>query len=171
LPIPLAYSQRLCGCCNGICGCFFAGSGQPFSAPWALWLIQSHTCLPCSFVSCWRRKLCCTCKALAALCIAAGRKVYSILFSAHTWNRSPVSSWWASFGVCGLLALPTIHQIFGDNPAEYPLSACLGVGFLLLRAVCSGCGCDGNIGHFSLRTSFWGTQWGQLNRPHTLLLL
>jgi len=95
----------------------------------------------------------------------------SILFSAHTWNRSPVSSWWASFGVCGLLAVPTIHQIFGDNPAEYPLSACLGVGFLLLRAVCSGCGCDGNIGHFSLRTSFWGTQWGQLNRPHTLLLL
>ena len=75
LPIPLAYSQRLCGCCNGICGCFFAGSGQPFSAPWALWLIQSHTCLPCSFVSCWRRKLCCTSKALAALCIVAGRKV------------------------------------------------------------------------------------------------
>src|SRR5687768_7677910 len=30
---------------------------------------------------------------------------------------------------------------------------------------------DGNVGHVSLRTSFWGTQWGQLNRPHTLLLL
>jgi hypothetical protein len=36
--------------------------------------------------------------------------------------------------------MPTIHQIFGDNPAEYPLTACRGVGFLLLRAVCSGNG-------------------------------
>jgi hypothetical protein len=29
-------------------------------------------------------------------------------------------SWRAPFGVCGLLALPNIHQIFGDNSAEFP---------------------------------------------------
>ena len=28
--------------------------------------------------------------------------------------------WRASFGVCGLLALPNIHQIFGDSLAEFP---------------------------------------------------
>jgi hypothetical protein len=28
---------------------------------------------------------------------------------------------------------------------------------------------DGNIQHGSLRTAFWGTQWGQLNRLFTLL--
>jgi hypothetical protein len=29
-------------------------------------------------------------------------------------------SWRASLGVCGLLALPKIHQIFGDNSAKFP---------------------------------------------------
>lgn len=44
------------------------------------------------------------------------------------------------YGVCGLLALPNIQQIFGDDPAEFPLIASRGVGFLLLRAVCDGPG-------------------------------
>jgi hypothetical protein len=44
-----------------------------------------------------------------------------------------------------------------------------GVGFLLLKVVCSGNIYDGNVGYGSLRTSFWGTQWGQLNRSLALL--
>jgi hypothetical protein len=68
--------------------------------------------------------------------------------------------------------VPTIHQIFGDNSAKFPqLAACRGVNFLLLRAICSGPVYDGNIGHGSLRTSLWGTQWGQLNQSFALLLL
>jgi hypothetical protein len=43
-----------------------------------------------------------------------------------------------------------------------------GVDSLLLRGTCNGNVCDGNIGHGSLRTAFWGTQWGQLNQLHTL---
>lgn len=35
-------------------------------------------------------------------------------------TEAPSSSGRASFGVCGLLALPTIHQIFGDNTAQFP---------------------------------------------------
>ena len=36
-------------------------------------------------------------------------------------NRSPADfDQRAPFGVCGLLALPKIHQIFGDSPAKYP---------------------------------------------------
>ena len=31
--------------------------------------------------------------------------------------------------------------------------------------------CDGNVGHGSWRTTFWGTQWGQLNRSQALLML
>lgn len=31
----------------------------------------------------------------------------------------------APFGVCGLLALPNIHQIFGGSPAEYPRLVCV----------------------------------------------
>ena len=88
-------------------------------------------------------------------------------------NWSPANLFWrASFGVCGLLALPNIHQTFGDYPAKFPrLAACRGVGFLLLKAVCSGSVLDGNVNHGSLRTSFWGTQWGQLNRSFALSLL
>lgn len=55
------------------------------------------------------------------------------------WVWSPVNFWQAPFGVCGLLALPIIHQIFGDSLAEFPHeSACRGVDFLLLRGVSSG---------------------------------
>jgi len=88
-------------------------------------------------------------------------------------NWSPANLFWrASFGVCGLLALPNIHQIFGDNSAKFPqLAACRGVSFLLLKAICSERVYDGNIDHGSLRTSLWGTQWGQLNRSFALSLL
>ena len=32
--------------------------------------------------------------------------------------------WREPVGVCGLLALPNIHQIFGDNSAEFPRFTC-----------------------------------------------
>ena len=37
---------------------------------------------------------------------------------AHLYQR-------ASFGVCGLLALPNIYKIFGDHPASYPCLVCV----------------------------------------------
>lgn len=38
-----------------------------------------------------------------------------------------------------------------------------GVSSLLLRGACSGNVYDGNVGHGSLRTALWETQWGQLD--------
>jgi hypothetical protein len=35
-------------------------------------------------------------------------------------TKAPTFIYWAPFGVCGLLALPNIHQIFGDNLAKLP---------------------------------------------------
>jgi hypothetical protein len=35
-------------------------------------------------------------------------------------TEAPSFTWRARFGVCGWLALPNIHQIFGDNAAEFP---------------------------------------------------
>jgi hypothetical protein len=113
-------------------------------------------------------------EASATLCNSF-RAQYLYRCCSPTWrqNWSPANLLWrALFGVCGLLALPNIHQTFGDYPAKFPrLAACRGVGLLLLGAVCNGHVFDGNVNHGSLRTSFWGTQWGQLNRSSALLLL
>lgn len=63
------------------------------------------------------------------------------------------------------MALPNIHQIFGDNPAEYPRLVCVMTrGFSPLEGrmwrVCIG----GNAGLAPSRTAPWETQWGQLNQ-------
>ena len=100
---------------------------------------RSRTCLSCFLVSRWQRQLSCAYKAKAVflqvwaatiICFAAvptlaGRiEVLLVVIGAN--------------GICGLLALPTLHQIFGENCVAYPPLACCYVGFPLLRAVCSG---------------------------------
>lgn len=62
-------------------------------------------------------------------------------------------------------------DLWGQRCQVSAFYAWRGVRFLLLRAVCNGNACDGDVGHGSLRTSFWGTQWGQLNQSLTLLSL
>jgi hypothetical protein len=48
-------------------------------------------------------------------------KRYSSISPALIYRTEVLSfTWRAPFGVCGLLALPNIHQIFGDNSAEFP---------------------------------------------------
>jgi len=92
-----------------------------------------------------------------ALAPVVGTEALPIYFDGH--HLGSVDCWLS----------PTIHQIFGDNSAKFPrLAAWRGGNFLLLRAVWNEPVGDGNVGDGSLRTSSWGTQWGQLNQSFAL---
>jgi hypothetical protein len=94
-----------------------------------LWPL-SLDCLPCSLDCGWRRwetPLLVRSRPWRVCCIGAGRP--SLYIEASPFGVSPALVrgtealsfiWRASFGVCGLLALPNIHQIFGDNPVKFP---------------------------------------------------
>ena len=126
-----------CACCHlptAVCGPPFSAPGpNGLSSPVLASLVPLKAAGKGNFVALSRpRRL---------RFMGAGSKTTRFRACACNWNRSPVSFWRAPFGVCGLLATPNIHQIFGDNPAKFPRwFACRGVGFLLLRAVCSGNG-------------------------------
>jgi hypothetical protein len=79
-------------------------------------------------------------------------EVLPISMSGH--NLGSVDCWLCQIFTRSLgTALPSIRA----------LSVWRGMGFLLLRGVCSGLVTGGNAGQAPLRTAPWGTQWGQLN--------
>lgn len=143
---------------------------------------MSLDCLPCSLDCGWRRwetPLLVLSRPWRVCCIGAGRP--SLYNEAAPSGVSPALVrgtealsliWRASFGVCGLLALPNIHQIFGDNPVKFPrftrdkawvFSSWELYATEMVTTVTSVMA--------RLRTRSWGTQWGQLNRSSALLLL
>lgn len=149
-------------------GCWFSSTAQIGRSA-----LPSLTCLPCSLDSGCRISRERAIEALVNLrngFVVQDQLVLLCCLKPEPKPRRFILT--GTIGVCGLLALPNIHQSFGDYPAKFPrLAACRGVGFLLLKVVCSGCVAGGNVGHGSLRTNFWGTQWGQLNRSFALSLL
>ena len=97
--------------------------------PPGLWAL-SLDCLSCFLDSGWRRwetPLLVLLRPWQVCCVGAGRP--SLYVEAAPFGVSPALArgtealsfiWRASFGVCGLLAAPKIHQIFGDNPVKFP---------------------------------------------------
>jgi hypothetical protein len=143
---------------------------------------MSLDCLPCSLDCGWRRwetPLLVLSRPWQLCCIGAGRP--SLYIEAAPFGVSPVLVrgtealsfiWRASFGVCGLLALPNIHQIFGDNPVKFPrFSRDKAWVFSSWELYATEVFSAATSVTARLRTRSWGTQWGQLNRLSALLLL
>ncbi len=133
----------------------------------------SHNCKPCFPDSGWRRSLLSarlsgprrlpfTCSGRLRLYFEASPMAVRLnLCSAP---EVPLIFQRAPFGVCGLLAMPNIYQILGDNAVAYPCLVCVmrpafsppenrmwRACYWRSRWSCSS------------RTVSWGTQWGQLN--------
>jgi hypothetical protein len=85
--------------------------------------LLSLDCLPCSLDCGWRRwetPLLVRSRPWRVCCIGAGKASFGVSFALVRGTEAFSFIWRASFGVCGLLAMPNIHQIFGDNPVKFP---------------------------------------------------
>lgn len=84
---------------------------------------MSLDCLPCSLDCGWRRwetPLLVRSRPWRVCCIGVGKVSFGVSSALVRGTEALSLIWRASFGVCGLLATPNIHQIFGDNPVKFP---------------------------------------------------